>query len=94
MFFELKGPLPDLTQFLTTESPLKKMKMFCYVMVKAFFCSQHFFFCSLHFCPDFLLFGHVAEWLDKKGQVNFDIYDVTGWKANNYHTYINQYLKK
>ena len=31
---------------------------------------------------------------DKKGKVNFSIYDVANWKANNYNIYIVQYLKK
>ena len=26
--------------------------------------------------------------------VNFKIYDVQGWRANNYNTHIYQYLKK
>ena len=32
------------------------------------------------------LFGHVGKQLDKKGKVNFQIYDVTDWKTNNYNT--------
>ena len=34
------------------------------------------------------------KWLDKEAKVNFEIYDVTDWKKNNYYTSIAQYLKK
>ena len=39
-------------------------------------------------------FGYVEKWLDKKAMVNFKIYDVTDWTANNYNTHTAQYLKK
>ena len=32
--------------------------------------------------------------LDEKAKVNFKIYDVTGWAANDYETHIGQYFKK
>ena len=44
------------------------------------------------FCPD--LFDHVGKRLDKKGKVNFKIYDATALEANNCNTHISQYLKK
>ena len=41
------------------------------------------------------LFVHVKEkQLDKKGKVNFKIYDVTGWQINNYKTHIAQYSRR
>ena len=46
----------------------------------------------LIFYPDFC--GHLGKRLDKKGKVNFKIYDVTDWITNNYNTYIDQYPKK
>ena len=33
-----------------------------------------------------LLFVHVGKRPDKKDQVDFKIYDVTAWTADNYHT--------
>ena len=38
----------------------------------------------LRFCPDF--FAIVEKRLDKKGKVNFKMYDVTTWLKNNYNT--------
>ena len=29
------------------------------------------------------LFGHAKKWLDKKGKINFNIYDVTDWTEIN-----------
>ena len=29
---------------------------------------------------------HVGKRLDKKAKVNFEIYDVTNWEANDYNT--------
>ena len=46
----------------------------------------------LSFYTDF--FGHVGKRLDKKAEVNFEIYDVTTWGTSNYNTHIAQYLKK
>ena len=40
------------------------------------------------------LFGYVEKRLDKKAEVNFKIYDVTGLTVNNYNTHIIQHLKK
>ena len=57
----LKCALPGLSQFLTTESPLKIMKnafYFTFLFVR-----------YLHFCLQ--LFGHVAN--NKKAKVNFKI---------------------
>ena len=45
-----------------------------------------------NFCPEFL--GHVGKRLDKKAKVNFNTFEVTDWKTNNYNTDIAQYLKK
>ena len=30
--------------------------------------------------------------LNKKGKVNFNIYDFTSWETTNYNTHISQYL--
>ena len=46
----------------------------------------------LHFLSQ--LIGHVGKRRDQKVKVNFKIFDVTGWIANNYNTHIAQYLKK
>ena len=40
------------------------------------------------------LLDYVEKQLDKKVKVNFKIYHVTDWTANNYNTQITQYLKK
>ena len=32
--------------------------------------------------------------MDEKDQIDFEIFDVTTWLANNSNTYIAQYLKK
>ena len=40
------------------------------------------------------LFSYVEIMLDKKSKLNFKIYDVTDWTANNYNTDIAQQLKK
>ena len=39
-------------------------------------------------------FGAVVKRFDKKEKVNFKIYDVTVWLANNCNTHIVQYLEK
>ena len=39
-------------------------------------------------------FGNVAKRLHKKGKVNFKLYGVTAWLANNCNTHIAQYLEK
>ena len=36
----------------------------------------------LNFCPDF----HAWKQFDKKANLNFKIYDVINWEANNYNT--------
>ena len=46
-------------------------------MLKAFFALEIFTFLSCLFC-------YVGKQLDKKGQDNFKIYDVTNWTTNNY----------
>ena len=84
----LKGPLPDLSRFLATESLLKWWKIFLAISPKRLFS----FWRCLKFCSDF--FGHVGKWPDKKYKVNFKIYDVIQWETNNYNTFIAQYLKK
>ena len=39
-----------------------------------------------NFCFDF--FGHVGKWLDRKGKVNFKIYNVTNSETNICNTHI------
>ena len=84
----LKGPLPDLSRFLATESLLKWWKIYLAISPKRPFS----FWRRLKFCSD--LFGHVGKWPDKKDKFNFKIYDVIQWETNNYNTFIAQYLKK
>ena len=69
------------------ESPFKMMKNAIYFTSKALFVLEIFKFLSC-------LFGHVAERLDKKGKVNFNIGDVKAWVTNNCETHIVQYLEK
>ena len=38
----------------------------------------------------FLTFGYAGKGLDKKAMINFKIYEVTDWAANNYNTHITQ----
>ena len=45
-------------------------------------------------CIFVLTFGYVEKRLDKKGKVNFKIYDITNWRTNNYNRHITEYLKK
>ena len=40
------------------------------------------------------LFGHVEKWLDQKDKINFKIYDITTWLANDCNIHFDQYLKK
>ena len=35
---------------------------------------------------------HVEKRLDKKDEVNFEVYEVTAWLRKNYNTHIAQYL--
>ena len=84
---DIKDPLSGLRQFLGIESPLKMMKnAFCF-MLKALFVLDIFKFSSW-------FFGYLEKRLDKKAEVNFEIYDVADWITNNYDAYIAQYLKK
>ena len=46
----------------------------------------------LHFFPDHS--GYVENRLDKKGKVNFKIYDVINWETNTLNIHISQYLTK
>ena len=55
-------------------------------MLRALFVLDIFTFLSLNF-------GYVEKRLDKKAMVDFKIYDVTDWKANNCNTHIAQYFK-
>ena len=87
----VKGPpLSGLRKFLTTESPLKIMKIAFYFMLKALFVLKIFTFLPT--------FWSCREWLDKKAikkaKDNFKIYYITDWTANNYNIYIAQYLEK
>ena len=63
------------------------MKNAFYLMSKVLFVLKIFKFFSC-------LFGPVGKLVDMKAKVNFKIYDVTDWQANNYNTHITQYLKK
>ena len=64
LYFLLKilliGPLPDLRQFLTTESPLMKVA-FYFTLIFIFTLTSY-----LNLCPDFL--GHVGKLLDMKAK--------------------------
>ena len=42
-------------------------------------------FCLPKSC--FIFFLYLEKWLDKKSNVNYKIYDVTGWTTNNYIQY-------
>ena len=42
----------------------------------------------------FSLFGLVKKQLDLKDQVNFEIYDITNWLANDCIAHIAEYLTK
>ena len=55
-------------------------------MLRALFVLDIFTFLSLNF-------GYVEKRLDKKAMVDFKIYDVTDWKANNCNTHIAQHFK-
>ena len=68
-------------------SPLKMMKDAFYFVLKALYVLELFIFYSS-------FFGYVEKWLHKKASVNFKIYDIIDWTANNYNTHITQYLKK
>ena len=61
--------------------------MFFYFMLKALFVANIFIFLSW-------LFGYVEKQFDKEAMVNFNMYDVTDWTANNYNTHITKYFKK
>ena len=62
------------------------MKNASYLMLKAPFVLEIFTFLSR-------LFGYVVKQLDKKGKVNFKIYDMTDWTIDNYNTCIVQYSR-
>ena len=55
--------------------------------VKSFFRSQDIYNFGL------LTFWFVGKRLDKKATVNFKIYDVAAWTANNYNAHIGQCIK-
>ena len=84
----LKSPLSALRQFLTIESPLNMMKNAFYFMLNVLFVFEIFTFLSW-------LFGCIEKRCNKKTIINFKIYDVTGWRTNNYSTYypISQEVK-
>ena len=46
----------------------------------------------LSFCPDFC--SQVGKWPGKKTKVNFKIFEVKSWEANNCNIHFTQYLKK
>ena len=56
-------------------------------MLKALFVFSDIYFLVLTFCL-------CKKRLDKKAMLNFKIYDVTDWTANNCNIHITQYLKK
>ena len=77
-----------MRQFLTTESPLKLMKMknASNFLIKAFFVLE--IFTSL-----FWLFRYVEKQLDEKAKVNFKVQQIIDWTTNNYNTHIFQEVK-
>ena len=87
MFDIFKGALSSLRQFLATESPLRMLKNVFYFTLKTLLVLEIFRFLSW-------IFGYVEKWFDYKDKVNFKIYDVTTWLANNFNTHINQYFEK
>ena len=40
------------------------------------------------------LFDHARKCPGKIAKANFKMYDVTGWRANNYNKHIAQYFEK
>ena len=58
-----------------------------YFMLKALFVLEIWRFM-------YWLFGYIEYYLNKAAKINFKIYDVTDWIANNYNTHIVHYLKK
>ena len=66
---------------LAAESPVKLMKNAVYFTSEALFFLKIFKFFSS-------LFGHVAERLDKRDQVNFKIYGFTAWLPESCNIYI------
>ena len=64
------------------------MKNAFYFMLQTLSVLEIFTFLSCLFC-------YVEKWLDEKAVINFNIYDVTDWKANNDNTHIthNQTMK-
>ena len=86
---DFKGAFSSLRQFLATESPLKIMIYFFFYnfTLKSLLVLKKFKFLSS-------TFGYVEKLLHLKDKVNFEIYDVTTWLANNCNTHIGQYLKE
>ena len=64
------------------------------MMTKAFYFILKVFFILELFTFLFRLFGYAEKRLHKKAMVNFKIYDVIDWTANNYKEHNVQYLKK
>ena len=60
---------------LSHEKWWKTFIIFC-IMLKVLFVLRIFKVLSW-------LFGHAKKWLDKKGKINFNIYDVTDWTQIN-----------
>ena len=71
---------------MATQNPLGMMENAFYFTLKAFFVLKKFIFVSWPF-------DHVEKQLDSKEKVNFNIYDVTTCKINNFNKHIAQYLK-
>ena len=67
-----KDALSGLRLFLSTEGPLKMMKIDFYLTSKALPVLEIFKFLSW-------LFGIAAKRLDKKNKVSFKSYDVAAW---------------
>ena len=63
------------------ENPFKMMINASYFMLKALFILKIFIFLSW-------LFGYVEKRFDKKGKVDFKIYEVTDLTTDNYNTHI------
>ena len=81
MIFWNLSTLSGLRQFLANESPLKMMKNAFYFTLTVVLVVKIFkFLCWL--------FGHLEKRLGEKHMVNFQMYDITAWKIDNYNAHI------
>ena len=84
--------ISHLSKFKAGLSPSKK-KIICFndspsKMIKNAF----YFILKVLFVFKIFKVLHVEKRLDKKDEVNFEIYEVTAWLRKNYNTHIAQYL--